>query len=50
MRITKYEGELKQLPTHEISLNINYLKEGTYVLKIIYKNKIIKKTQFIKTK
>jgi len=48
MKSNKYEGELKQVPTHEISLNINYLKKGTYVLKIINRNKVIKKTKFKK--
>ena len=48
MKSNKYEGELKPVLTHEISLNINYLKKGTYVLKIINRNKVIKKTKFKK--
>lgn len=44
----KYEGDLKKAPTDQIYLNINHLKKGKYSLKIVDKNKIIKKTKFIK--
>ena len=44
----KYEGKLKQIPTDKIYLNIQHLKKGKYLLKIVNKNKIIKKTTFKK--
>ncbi len=48
MKSEKYEGKLKDIPTHKISLNINYLKKGIYELKIINRNIVIKKTTFKK--
>ena len=42
------EGTLDSFPRKEIYLNINHLKEGTYLLKILHKNKVIKKTTFKK--
>jgi uncharacterized protein (DUF2141 family) len=45
---TTYEGDIDQITTKEINLNINYLQPGTYVLKIMHKNKVIKKTTFKK--
>ena len=42
------EGTIDSFPEKEIYLNINHLKEGTYVLKIIHKNRVIKKTTFKK--
>lgn len=41
-------GTLGSIPEKQIYLNINHLKDGSYVLKIIYKNKVIKKTKFNK--
>lgn len=48
MSIDTYEGKLDRIPSTKIYLNINYLKAGKYVLKIVHKNKVIKKTTFIK--
>jgi hypothetical protein len=45
---TTYQGEIDHIPTKVINLNVNYLQAGTYVLKIMYKNKVIKKTTFKK--
>lgn len=42
------EGSLDNFPENQIYLNINHLKDGTYVLKIMHKNKVIKKTVFKK--
>lgn len=44
----KLKGKLPPMPDHEIYLNVNALHEGEYELKIINKNKIIKKTTFKK--
>ena len=41
-------GSLNPLPKHKIYLNVNHLDNGLYTLKIMYKNKIIKKTTFNK--
>ncbi|MDH3698114.1 MAG: hypothetical protein OEQ81_05580 [Flavobacteriaceae bacterium] len=43
-------GTLKRLPKKQIYLNVNHLDNGAYVLKIIHKNKLIKKTTFYKNK
>ncbi len=43
-----YKGSLKSVPKYQIYLNINHLKLGKYTLKIIHKNKVIKKTTFNK--
>ncbi|MGB5819881.1 MAG: hypothetical protein WBG90_10400 [Saonia sp.] len=43
-----FEGSLNDFPEHQIYLNINHLENGTYVLKIIHKNKVIKETSFEK--
>ena len=48
MKKKKYEGKLHEMPSDKIYLNVNNLKSGTYTLKIINKNKIIKKTKFNK--
>ncbi|WP_179007588.1 hypothetical protein [Winogradskyella forsetii] len=45
---TAYQAEIDHIPTKEIHLNVNYLQPGKYVLKIMYKNKVIKKTTFKK--
>lgn len=42
------KGTLDSFPERQIYLNINHLKEGSYVLKITHKNKIIKETRFNK--
>jgi len=48
MKKKKYEGTLQKLTTNKIYLNINHLEKGTYKLKIISKNKIIKSMHFTK--
>jgi len=48
MKKKKYEGHLNEMPTDKIYLNVNNLKKGVYTLKIIDKNKVIKKTRFNK--
>ena len=45
---TKMEGSLESFPENQIYLNIQHLKNGTYVLKIMNNNKVIKKTIFKK--
>ena len=45
-----FEGTIKSFPKKHIYLNINHLDKGNYILKIIYKNKVIKKTSFHKNK
>ncbi len=42
------KGQLPQIPDKKIYLNVNALEKGDYELKIINKNKIIKKTTFKK--
>ena len=48
MRKNRYEGRLRKTRTYKIYLNVNDLKRGQYELKIIYKNKVIKSTHFVK--
>tara|TARA_R110001583_G_scaffold92521_3_gene235076 strand:- start:282 stop:434 length:153 start_codon:yes stop_codon:yes gene_type:complete len=43
-----FKGELDHFPKHKIYLNVNHLEKGAYTLKIVHKNKIIKKTTFNK--
>lgn len=43
-------GSLDHFPEKQIYLNINYLEDGSYVLKIMHKNKVIKETRFNKNK
>ncbi|MFC4633866.1 hypothetical protein ACFO3O_08105 [Dokdonia ponticola] len=42
------KGTLPPMPGHKIYLNVNALQEGDYELKIMDKNKVIKKTTFKK--
>tara|TARA_R100001132_G_C3249066_1_gene76933 strand:- start:586 stop:732 length:147 start_codon:yes stop_codon:yes gene_type:complete len=44
----KYEGSLDRFKTNEIYINVNHLEKGSYNLKIVYKNKVIKSTHFKK--
>ncbi|WP_424367604.1 hypothetical protein [Maribacter sp.] len=44
------KGTVQRIPENQIYLNINHLNDGTYVLKIIHKNKVIKETSFKKKK
>ena len=44
----EYEGTLASLPEFQITININYLKDGVYTLKITHKNKTIKTIKFEK--
>ncbi len=48
MKKKRYGGEIKKVPGFEIFLNINHLEKGKYELKIINKNKIIRRTHFTK--
>jgi hypothetical protein len=48
MKKKKYEGKLQDVPSDNIYLNVNNLKKGNYTLKIINKNRVIKKTRFNK--
>jgi len=48
MKKKKYEGKLQDMPSDSIYLNVNNLKKGIYTLKIVNKNKVIKKTKFNK--
>jgi hypothetical protein len=41
-------GKLDNLPNFKIYLNVNHLEKGLYTLKIVHKNKVIKKTTFKK--
>ena len=43
-----FMGKLEYAPKHKIYLNVNHLEKGEYTLKIVYKNKVIKKTTFKK--
>jgi len=43
-----YEGTLNTLMNYDIIININHLKKGTYNLKIMHNDKLIKKTTFKK--
>jgi len=45
-----YKGRLEVVPSDQILLNISKLKDGTYILKIMDENKMIKETTFIKMK
>lgn len=45
---TTYQGDIDVIPTKAIHLNINHLEPGSYVLNIVHKNKVIKKTTFKK--
>ncbi len=42
------EGDIPKMPNNEIYLNVNALEKGNYELRIINKNKLIKKTTFKK--
>tara|TARA_R110000744_G_scaffold87305_6_gene170536 strand:+ start:1209 stop:1367 length:159 start_codon:yes stop_codon:yes gene_type:complete len=42
------KGSIDSLPEKQIYLNINQLKEGFYILKILHNNKVIKKISFQK--
>jgi hypothetical protein len=42
------KGSLLKHPSYKIYLNVNHLNKGDYILKIVYRNKIIKKTKFTK--
>jgi len=47
-KIKEYEGSIEKVDSNKIYLNINHLKKGTYKLKIIHKNKIVKSVHFTK--
>ena len=39
---------IEKLPSKKIYINVNHLENGNYELNIIYKNKLITKTNFKK--
>lgn len=43
-----YSGVIEAFPNKEIRLNVNHLEKGQYILKIMYKNKVIQQTTFKK--
>jgi hypothetical protein len=43
-----WEGSLDHIPENQIYLNINHLENGSYVLKIVYRDKVIKEITFEK--
>jgi hypothetical protein len=43
-----FVGHIDHFPKHKIYLNVSHLEKGTYTLKIVHKNKVIKKTTFKK--
>jgi hypothetical protein len=42
------QSKIDRFPYHKIYLNVNHLEKGEYILNIVYKNKVIKKTTFKK--
>jgi hypothetical protein len=47
-KIQDYKGNLNQLQNKKIYINIKHLEKGDYELNIVFKNKIIIKTNFKK--
>jgi len=43
-----YKGSLEVVPDNQILLNISKLKDGSYILKIMDENRVIKETRFTK--
>ena len=43
-----FVGNLKNIPTKNILLNVNKLAKGKYTLKVINKNKVLKTIRFNK--
>ena len=43
-----YKGEIESFPRHDIYLNVNNLEKGAYTLRILNRNKVIKKISFDK--
>ena len=43
-----YTGSLEDILGNQILLNISKLKDGTYILKIMDENRVIKEITFIK--
>lgn len=48
MKKKRYEGYIESLPHFKIYLNVNHLMSGKYELKIVHKNKVLKRTHFKK--
>ncbi len=44
----KYEGILDKFISKDIYLNVNHLEDGSYILRIIHKDKVINTTRFKK--
>lgn len=47
-KINSLQGTLNDISEQQIYLNIGHLKNGKYVLKIMFNNKVIKETTFEK--
>ena len=45
---TVYSGTLNAFPEMEVLLNVTHMQKGSYTLKILHKNKVIKVTSFTK--
>ena len=43
-----YKSQIDKFPSKSIYINVNHLDSGKYVLTIVHKNKVIKKTTFKK--
>jgi hypothetical protein len=43
-----FGANIEKLPSKKIYINVNHLENGNYELNIIYKNKLITKTNFKK--
>ena len=44
----KYEGSLDRFKSKDIYINVNHLEKGSYNLKIVHRNKVIKTAHFNK--
>jgi len=47
-KVKSFKCKIDYFPKYNIYLNVNHLDEGDYTLKIVYKNRVIKKTTFKK--
>jgi hypothetical protein len=44
----KLVGKINELPSKTIFINVTHLEKGNYELNIVYNNKLISKSNFIK--
>ncbi len=47
-KVKSFKCKIDYFPKYNIYLNVNHLDEGDYTLKIVYKNRVIKKATFKK--